>query len=203
VLCYYGAQNFNPPTNDPDVLIKSSSAGFGKSVAITGDLNDDGFGEIIIGAPNAVISGNRDTGSIYIVQGGTGERIVDLNAVSSDLIVRIDGSALFNRFGASITCTGDLDGDQKTDFAVGAPMADADAFRQLVGKVYFFKGADISGSTTLSNSAVFQGFARDQGYGTSLAAAGDRGLLIGAPRTDNDSGDGSAVDLLAGQVMQE
>jgi len=203
VLCYYGTQEFNPSIDDPNVLLKSSSAGFGKSLAITRDINSDGFGEIIIGAPNAVINGNRDTGSIYIVKGGTGQRTVDLNAPSPDLIVRIDGAALFDRFGASISPTGDVDSDQKPDFAVGAPMADADAFRQLVGKVYLFKGEDISGSATLSNSAAFEGFTRDQGYGTSLAAAKNSWLMIGAPRTNSDTGSVSMVDLSSGQIVQE
>ncbi len=201
VLCYFGSQDFNPSIDASDVVIKSASAGFGKALSVIEDLNGDGLSEILIGASNAVINGNRDTGSIYIVKGGTGQRTVDLNAPSSDLIVRIDGAALFDRFGASISPIGDVDNDQKPDFAVGASMADLDAFRQLVGKVYLFMGVDISGSTTLADSTVFEGFARDQGYGTSLAVADNTRLLIGAPRTDSDTGWVSMVDLSTGQSV--
>ena len=201
VLCYYGAINFNPSIDSPDVMIKSASSGFGKALAVIKDLNSDGFGDIVIGAPNAVVNGNRDTGSIYLVKGGIGLRTVNADTPSSNLIVRIDGAALFDRFGVSIYPTGDIDGDQKPDFAVGAPMADLDAFRQLAGKVYLFMGMDISGSTTLADSAVFEGFARDQGYGTSLAVADNTRLLIGAPRTDSDTGLVSMVDLSTGQSV--
>ena len=70
MLCYYGAQSFNPSINEPDVLIKSASSGFGRSLVIIGNLDGDGLGNIMISAPNAVINGNRDTGSIYLVKGG-------------------------------------------------------------------------------------------------------------------------------------
>lgn len=66
VLCYYGANNFNPSIDSADIMIKSVSSGFGKALAVIKDLNGDGFGDIVIGAPNAVVNGNRDTGSIYL-----------------------------------------------------------------------------------------------------------------------------------------
>jgi len=201
VLCYYGAQSFNPSIDSPDVLIKSASSGFGKALAVIEDLNGDGFGDIVIGAPNTVINGNRDTGSLYIIKGGTGQRTIDLNAPSSALIVRIDGTSLFDRFGSSISIVGDVNSGQKADFAAGAPMADLDSFRHLAGKVYLFNGEDISSTTTLVNSTVFEGFTRDQGYGTSLMVAENSELLIGAPRTDSDTGWVSMVDLSIGQIV--
>lgn len=200
VLCYYSTQDFNPLIDAPDVMITSASSGFGKSIAVIGDLTGDDFGEIVIGAPNAVINGNRDTGSIYIVKGGAGKRTVNVDTPSPDLIVRIDGAALFDRFGFSLAAVGNIDGDQRTDFAVGAPMSDANAFA-LAGKVYLFKGADISGSATLSNSTVFEGFTGDQGYGTSLGASKNGWLLIGAPRTNSDTGYVSMVDPSTGQIV--
>jgi hypothetical protein len=201
VLCYYGVQNFNPSIDSPDVSIKSASSGFGKALAVIEDLNGDGFGEIIIGAPNAVINGNRDTGSIYLVKGGTGIRTVNVDTSSPDLIVRIDGTALFDRFGSSIADAGNIGSGQKSDFAVGSPMADLDAFTHLTGKVYLFKGEDINSTTALANSSVFAGFMRDQGYGTSLAPDDNSMMLIGAPRTDSDTGWVSMVDFSTGQAV--
>ncbi|HWR26524.1 MAG TPA: hypothetical protein VN316_01470 [candidate division Zixibacteria bacterium] len=199
VLCYYGKPDFNPSIDLPDVMIKSSSAGFGKALAISGDLNGDGFGEILIGAPNAVINGNRDTGSVYVVKGGTGKRTINVDeSLSSDLIVRIDGETLFNRFGSSIAAVSDVDGDKKV--AIGAPLADSGTL-SMAGKVYIFNGKNISSAATLAESAVFAGFARDQGYGTTLAAARNGRLLIGAPRTDRDTGSVIMVDLSTGQVV--
>ena len=72
---------------------------------------------------------------------------MNVDTSSPDLIVRIDGTALFERFGSSIAAVGDVDNGQKADFAVGSPMADLDSFRHLVGKVYLFMGRDIPGET--------------------------------------------------------
>ena len=197
VLCYYGSQDFQPSIDAPDVVITSSSAGFGKAFTVIGDLDEDGFGEIVIGAPNAVIDGKRDAGSAYIIRGGEGKRTVNLNAPSSDLIVRIDGADVFNRFGSSITSIG----DEKIDFVVGAPMVDV-GLNKLSGKVYLFKGMEISGAATLVNAVTFEGVTRDQGYGASLAS--EKGwLLIGAPRTGSDTGAVDIVDLTASQIVSE
>ena len=106
-----------------------------------------------------------------------------------------------DRFGSSITPTSDIDGDGKADLAVGAPMAGSDAL-PLSGRVYFFRGKDVSGAATLADATVIEGVARDQGYGTSLAATKEGLLLIGAPRTDMDAGAVFLVDLATGQTVQ-
>jgi hypothetical protein len=199
VICYYGSRSFSPLIDAPEVTIKSSSSGFGKALALTGDLDDDGFGEIVVGAPNAVINGNRDTGSIFIVKGGSGIRAINVDNPSSDLIVRINGNALFDRFGFSIVAVNDNDSSQKTDLAIGAPTVSD--MHMLSGKVYFFKGKDINSITTLLNATVFEGNTVNQGYGTSLSATPDRRLLIGAPRTDMDTGAVYMVDLNTGQPV--
>ena len=197
VLCYYSGRGFNPLIDEPDVTIKSGSAGFGKAMAVIGDLDGDGYGEIVIGAPNAAINEKRDTGSIFLIKGGTGTGIRIINAddaTSPDRIARIDGEALFNRFGISITAVDDIDGDQMADFVVGASMADVGPF-YLTGKIYLFKGMDISASTTLADATIFEGSAKDQGFGTALAAGENGRLLIGAPRTSADTGGVFLVDL--------
>ncbi len=76
-------------------------------------------------------------------------------------------------------------------------MADT-ASTSLTGRVYFFRGAGISASATVSDSVVFEGFAANQGYGVSMAAAGDGWLLIGAPWAGRNAGGVSMVDLKSG-----
>jgi hypothetical protein len=200
VFGFYGGGNFSPSINSPDVTITSSASGFGKAIAVVGDFDGDGKKEIAIGAPNATINGNRDTGSVYIVKGGAGNRTVNLNAATTDLIVRIDGSNLFDRFGSSIAVAGDLDGDGKPEFAVGAPMADVNV-NDLSGKVYLFKGKDINPSTTLSSSTAFNGMTKNQALGTALAANKKGHLLIGGPRSNADTGGVMMVDVLTGSPV--
>jgi len=196
VLGYYGGTSFSPSIDSPNVTISSSASGFGKTIAVIGDVDNDGYKEIVIGAPNATINSNRDTGSIYIIKGGTGARTVSLNSSTTDQIVRIDGAALFDRFGASIAIV-DADGDNIIDIAVGAPTADADG-NVMAGKVYLLKGKDISSAATLSNATLFHGSAKYQGYGAFIAAAPDHHILVGTPEANKYNGDVVLVDLAEG-----
>lgn len=207
VLAYYGGSSFasgssTPVSVDsPDVTFKSSASGFGKAMAVIGDVNGDGVTEIAIGAPNATVGNNRDTGTVYIVK-GTATGTVDLGTATppADLIVKINGAALFDRFGSSIVPVGDVDGDGKTDFAVSAPLADVNT-NDTSGKVYLFKGKDINASTTLANATAFKGSMIDQSYGTFIASAGTGRLMIGAPTANMNTGSVFMVDLATGEVV--
>jgi hypothetical protein len=206
VLAYYGGTSFAPVIDAPDVTISSTSAGFGKAVAVIGDINADTYGEIAIGAPGAVITvnsiANRDTGSVYIIKGGTGIRTISNADTSVDKIVRIDGNALLDRLGSSIVPVGDVDVDGKADFAVSAPLADVNT-SDTSGKVYLFKGKDINASATLANATAFKGSMIDQSYGTFIAPAGTGRLMIGAPTANMNTGSVFMVDLATGEVVTE
>ncbi|MDH4163941.1 MAG: FG-GAP-like repeat-containing protein [Nitrospirota bacterium] len=203
VLVYFGGANFAPAIDSPDIALTSSASGFGKAIAVIGDLDGDGKREIAIGAPNAMINTYRDTGSVYIVK-GSAAGAVSLNAPSASLVVRIDGAGLFSRFGASVTALGDVDNDGKPDFAVGAPMTDvttSSGQNILSGKVYLFKGKDIASTTTIANATEFEGLVKNQQFGTSLAKSASGSLLIGAPRSNMDTGGVMMVDPATGQTV--
>lgn len=204
VLVFFGGTTFAPLINAPDITLTSASSGFGKAIAVINDLDGDATGEIAIGAPGAVINNYRDTGSVFIVR-GSAIGTVSLDAVpQAALLVRINGAGLFSRFGASIASLGDVDGDGKPDFSVGAPMADvttSSGQNILSGKVYLFKGKDITSTTTLANSAEFEGLVKNQQFGTSLAKSTSGKLLIGAPRSNMDTGGVMMVDPATGQAV--
>jgi FG-GAP repeat protein/VCBS repeat protein len=205
VLVFFGGNPFAPAINAPDITITGAASGFGKSIAVIGDVDGDGKKELAIGAPNAVINNNRDTGSVYVVKGSAAGTVnVDAATPPASLLVRIDGEGPFNRFGSSLASLGDFDADGKPDFAAGAPMADVTTATEvniLSGKVYVFKGKDIAPSTTIANASVFPGKVKDQGYGTSLAANNGK-LLIGGPRSEADAGSVNIVDLATGQTVK-
>jgi hypothetical protein len=144
---FYGGANFiaSINANTPNFVFTSSASGFGKALAVIGDINGAGGGEIAIGAPNAVVSLNtvtsRDVGSVYIVNvNGTTPVNIDTATpgAAGPLLVRLDGETLFSRFGSSITALGDTDAGGKPDFAVGAPAERE--LEHLSGTVYVFKG---------------------------------------------------------------
>jgi hypothetical protein len=220
VLVYYGKPGFSPDTNTPDVTIKNSDSKFGSSLAVLGDLNGDGFNELVIGAPNATASvggaNKARVGRVYLVKGGTGSRTINL-AVSSatatpnanaDLLTWIDGAAWFDRFGFAVSPASDADGDGKPDLAVSAVFADKDGATSIAtgltaGKVYLLKGKDLKTDGTVTPivvATVFNGPDYNMQYGNFLFPFTKNGpkLLVGAPHVNKQAGSVYGVSLQAG-----
>lgn len=99
---------------------------FGWDIGHPGDLDGDGLGDCIVGAPNYVDSGGNMTGAVYAISGATG---TTLYTVYGDN----DGDWLGNSLQ---TVGGDVDGDGTTDFMAGAP-----AYGGGIGYARLFSGA--------------------------------------------------------------
>jgi len=94
-----------------------SGARFGTAMANAGDLNDDGFNDVVIGAP--LTDGGR--GAVYVYHGGS--------PMSDKFKQKILASDITNAqleyFGQSLQGNVDLDGNEYPDVAVGAPKSDS------------------------------------------------------------------------------
>ncbi|MEQ8318505.1 MAG: integrin alpha [Phycisphaerales bacterium] len=104
-----------------DGVALAGIGGSGSSVSAAGDVNGDGLGDLIIGAP-------RGVGEAYVVYGSR-----DGFPASIDLTM-LDGVNGFRLVGASresagqsVAGVGDVDADGVDDVAVGAPEADVRA----------------------------------------------------------------------------
>ena len=98
----------------------------GGAVASAGDVNGDGLGDLVIGAPAAGEHGRPWSGSAFVVYGQKGEASVDLAAVGRAGNVqgyRLDGARSSDRAGTTVAAAGDLDGDGVLDLVIGAPEA--------------------------------------------------------------------------------
>lgn len=67
--------------------------------------------------------------------------------------------------------------------------------------MYLFKGKDMTSATTIANSTAFEGMVKNQQFGTSLAKSASGMLLIGAPRSNMDTGGVMMVDPATGQAV--
>lgn len=118
-------------------LGESKYQAVGYSLANNGDLNGDGFDDLLIGAP----AGNpriRSAGKVYVVYGKEtpdwGYNFILANSANG----AISGEESEDRFGKTVAYVGDVNADGLDDFLVGAP--DYDLELSGTGKVYFFRG---------------------------------------------------------------
>src|SRR5215211_1460973 len=135
----------------------------GTSVAPAGDVNDDGRVDIVVGAPGADANGRADSGSAYVVFGGSLPTTVDLAELGSRGF-RIDGAEEGDTAGYAVAGTGDVNGDGRADVVVGAPGAEAND-REDAGAAYVVFGG--------SSAHVDLGSLGRRGFRVAGAAAGD------------------------------
>jgi hypothetical protein len=151
----------------------------GYSVAAAGDVNGDGVGDVVLGAPGASPLGRAGAGSAYVVFGSRTPRTVDLAALGPNGF-RIDGEHAGDELGYAVAGAGDVNGDHLADVVVGAPFG---------GAAYVVFGRPSAAPVDLA--ALGGG-----GYRIGAAAAGDQTGGAVAPAGDVNR-DGRA-DVLVG-----
>ncbi|XP_029357523.1 integrin alpha-7 isoform X2 [Echeneis naucrates] len=103
------------------------ASSFGYSVATT-DLNNDGWTDLIVGAPNFFDRKAEIGGAVYVYLNPFGHWDDQAQPI------RLNGT-YDSMFGMTVSSIGDLDQDGYRDIAVGAPF-DGD------GKVFIYRGSD-------------------------------------------------------------
>ena len=129
---------------------------FGASVASTGDVNNDGKPDFVIGAP--------EDGNIFTLGKG---RVRVYSGNGGGVLYNLTGAVTGDAFGFSVAGAGDVNNDGFKDFVVGAPLAGTGGSN--AGRVFVY-----SGQTGLVIAALqFTGIATGDNLGWSVAGAGD------------------------------
>ena len=182
----------------------------GSSVASAGDVNGDGFADLIVGAFGADPHGSY-SGASYVVFGkaaGFGANL-DLSTLNGANGFKLSGVAAGDQSGFSVASAGDVNGDGFADLIVGAYRADPHGSYSGASYVVFGKAAGFAANLDLStlngaNGFKLSGVAADDQSGRSVASAGDvngdgfADLIVGASGADPHGSDSGASYVVFG-----
>ncbi|MBK9402909.1 MAG: FG-GAP repeat protein [Ignavibacteria bacterium] len=153
VYIYYGGFNMD---NIPDKIfeVNDVNINFGRSVSSAGDVNGDGYSDVIVGGTGKYNSGV--VGRSYIYFGG-----LDMDNLA-DIIMT--GEMQDKYFGNSVSTAGDVNMDGYSDVIVG------DFEYNGVGRAYIYYGGYNMNNTA---DVIMTGELQDSYFGGSISTAGD------------------------------
>ena len=200
----YGDDAFGSLVNLDDIAagtggfkIQGESAGDEAGpAAMAGDVNGDGFADVLIGVYNDD-SGGANAGAAYVVFGQSGgpAGLINLDAVATGTGgFKIQGETAGDVAGNDVAAAGDVNGDGLDDVIIGARGNDSGG--SAAGAAYVVFGTASSTTPTIDLDAValgtggfkIQGEAANHLAGFSVAAAGDvdgdgyDDVIVGATR---------------------
>lgn len=166
---------------EPDAValhtIDGEGGGFAWAVSELADIDGDGAGDLITGAPNLNTANGSRSGRLYVYSGAT-----------AVLLYAFDGPLANSNLGYSMADAGDVDGDGVHDIIGGAKGNQGGT---SAGNAFVYSGAD--GLVLLS----LTGEQTAEGFGHAVAGIGDINddghddLLVGAPGFDGGAGTNS------------
>lgn len=182
----------DPLLTTPSWTAESNQAGgaLGNTVSSAGDVNGDGYADVIVGAPGFDEPGISDAGRAYVYLGSAG-------GLATSPAWSVAGTAVLAKFGRGVAGVGDVNGDGFGDVVVGAPG------HNLLGRVYLYLGSASGLSTTSAWEAGTGTLQLGSQFGTTVAGAGDvngdgfADVLVSAEQYDNgESNEGRAYLFL-------
>jgi hypothetical protein len=183
-----------PANADWSVDSDQGGASFGNSVGTAGDVNGDGYADVVVGAANYEY-GYEYEGRVYFYYGSD-------SGPSESPAWTVEGNQADAHLGVSVGTAGDVNGDGYADVIVGAD--DYDHGQTNEGRAYVFYGSATVPSSFLDWVAV--GAQEDAHMGYSVGTAGDvngdgyADVIVGADDYDNGQANEGAAFVWYGSA---
>ncbi len=156
---------------------------FGNAVSRAGDVNGDGFADVLVGAPYADSTGlNAGCARVY-------------SGVDGSVLRALAGSA-GDFFGSAVSAAGDANSDGFADFLVGVPFSDVGAFN--AGSACVFSGVGDAVLHAFHGSGIGDQLGNDVGEAGDVDGDGLNDFLLGVPGADAAGIDSGAAEVRAG-----
>lgn len=194
VVVYFGSASGLPTVPAQLLEVNQVSALFGGALDGAGDVNRDGFADVIVGADNFA-NGEAGEGRAFVYLGSA-------SGLSSTPVWTAEGNQAFANFGTSVASAGDVNRDGYSDVIVGANFFTNTLSSE--GRAYLYLGSPSGPSTT--PFVTWDGGQADASFGFRVASAGDvdrdgyADVLIGAILYTNGEQDEGRVSLFLGSA---
>jgi hypothetical protein len=187
---------------DASLQSNQMSAQLGWSVASAGDVNGDGYADVLVGARLFDI-GQPDEGVAFLFLGGPGG-VGNGDPGNADTLIQSnwDGAQL----GYDVASAGDVNGDGYADVIVGAPLYNAGDPFEGAAFVFLGSASGIANGTPATAHAQLESNQENAQLGYAVASAGDvngdgyADVVAGAPSYDNPTADEGAAFLFLGSA---
>ena len=178
---YHGSKSGVSKTVNSLLQSNQASAFLGWSVSNAGDVNGDGFDDVIVGAHN-YDKGQVDEGVAFVFHGSKSGVGLKWNSV-------LESNQASGNMGYSVSGAGDFNGDGFDDVIVGAYKFDKGQTDE--GAAYIFHGSKVG--MRLVPSSTLESDQASALFGSSVSSAGDvnkdgySDIIVGAPQYDKGS----------------
>ena len=191
---YYGSASGISTTSAAIVESNQVSGWMGWSVASAGDVNKDGYSDVIVGVPR-YYNGQTNEGAAFLYLGSA-------SGISTTTAAVVESNQSDAYMGRSLASAGDVNGDGYSDVIVGVPFYDNGQPDE--GAFFVYYGSTSGISTTAS--AMVESNQAGALMGISVASAGDvnkdgfSDVIVGALYYDNGDTDEGAAFVYHGSV---
>lgn len=174
--------------------IDQAVAAFGSAVATAGDVNGDGYADVVVGAPE-YDDQQQDEGAVFLFYGSA----TGLNSAPD---LTLSGGQAGARFGAAVNPAGDVNQDGYSDVIIGAPLFDTN--QTDTGAAFLFLGSAM-GLTPTAQRTLDIG-QNGSGFGGAVSPAGDvngdgyADVVVGAEFYTNDNSQEGGAFLFLGSA---
>ena len=195
-----GIANGNPTTAATTLESNQAGALLGISVAGAGDVNRDGYADVIVGAHGYDAPSNAE-GAAFVFLGGAGGIA---NGSPATAHATLESNQIGAQLGISVAGAGDVNRDGYADVIVGAYGYDSGELNEGAAFVFLGSAAGIATGHPGTANATIQSNQEEALLGVSVAGVGDVNgdgygdIIVGAHGFDADSTDEGAAFVFRG-----